>query len=64
MKIPLSEFPYGNYASGNWKTEGDRMLPVESPDEIVVVVAGGAEGAHGLCFIPFGGGWFSHARVQ
>ena len=52
-KVPLSEFPYGNLPVGSWTEEDGKVLPCASPEEIAVIVAGGAEGIHCVYLQPF-----------
>lgn len=47
-KIPVEEFPYGNFPKCEWKVEDGRILPCEGADDIRIFVAGGGEALHSL----------------
>jgi hypothetical protein len=47
-KIPLEEFPYGNFPKCEWKVEDGRILPCPDANDIRIFVAGGGEALHSL----------------
>jgi hypothetical protein len=47
-KVPLAEFPYGNFPKCEWKVEDGKILPCPDADDIRIFVAGGGEALHSL----------------
>jgi hypothetical protein len=47
-KIPLEEYPYGNFPKCEWKAEDGKILPCQDADDIRIFVAGGGEALHSL----------------
>jgi hypothetical protein len=47
-KVPLEEYPYGNFPKCEWKVENGKILPCQNADDIRIFVAGGGEALHSI----------------